>query len=209
MREPRTTTPWISAAGGPSRLIWVVAEASRLSGSGETVRRPPASEADTFSCGGTHCAAPPPERAAFAPPRVPDPVAAPETATAITAAASASSSDAGAGDPPACAAASLGPPVSALHGSRGADQRAGGVQGLHGDVRAGRGRNRDRGLEAAAAGAVVTGRQRGRRWRRRAPASRPRRWLRSSSPTPTASPPPPASPPRRASLPRPALQSDR
>ena len=46
-----------SLAGTPSMLIWVVAEASLVSGPGDTVTRSPASAAETFSVGGTQLGA--------------------------------------------------------------------------------------------------------------------------------------------------------
>ena len=132
VREPRTTRSESAGAGAPSRLIWVAAEASRLAGAGETVRRPPASADDTFELRRAHAGhaagAQPPRRAprrrarrrrhassdqrttARAPPRR-DPRPAPRRR-----------------DPAA--------PLSALDGRRGADQRPGGVERLHGDVRA-------------------------------------------------------------------------
>jgi len=57
VREPSTTTSAsfrpVFPPTPPSMLIWVVAEASLVSGPGETVTRSPASAAETFSRGGT------------------------------------------------------------------------------------------------------------------------------------------------------------
>jgi hypothetical protein len=54
VREPVTVTPESSPAGTPSIETCVAVEASLLWGAGETVTRPPASEAETFSCAGKH-----------------------------------------------------------------------------------------------------------------------------------------------------------
>ncbi len=55
--SPLTETPASAAAGTPRRLIWVAGEASRLSGSGETVTRPP-TRALRLSAAGAQEAAP-------------------------------------------------------------------------------------------------------------------------------------------------------
>ena len=52
LSEPVTVTCESSPAGTPSRLSCVETDASRESGAGETVTRPPASAAETFSRAG-------------------------------------------------------------------------------------------------------------------------------------------------------------
>jgi hypothetical protein len=57
VRDPATVIEESSPAGTPRKLIWVSAEASLVSGPGETVTFPPPSAAETFSFGGTQLVA--------------------------------------------------------------------------------------------------------------------------------------------------------
>src|ERR1700683_663056 len=139
-----------SSAGTPSMLICVWAEASMLSGSGETVTRAPARAADTFRAGGTQAiavaawtgAAQQKARAASVPARA--------AASALVRTTGVPVKTAGAPSPlgserGACRATSV------LDRGRGGDYGTRAVKRLHGHIRTGA-RRGDRGLKARLVG---------------------------------------------------------